>query len=75
MLVRLLQQLDCWLPDWGRTRPLCGFDDHVALSGSPRRFVVSADVLMLIILLHSSLIGVNISGILDQSLWLRGPCL
>jgi hypothetical protein len=53
-----------WLLDWARTRRLCGFDDRVALSVSPRRFVVSADVLMLIILLYPILIGVNISGIL-----------
>jgi hypothetical protein len=45
------------------------------LSASPRRFVVSADVLVLIILLHSCLIGVNISGILDHSLWLREACI
>jgi hypothetical protein len=63
------------LPDWARTRRLCGFDDRVALSGSPRCFVVSADVLMLIILLHAILMGINISGILGHSLWLQEPCI
>jgi hypothetical protein len=35
----------------------------------------SADVLVLNILLYSILIGINISGILDHSFWLREACI